>query len=117
MMCRKRQENFVDKYDMFEVVDYALAIQKVHGRSEEVPTQSLCKAQTSGSTGYIRYGGNFLERDDLYGRNNHDHVYMAGDQSAKEDAHHDKGPYCPCYDGLLFLQVFALLRGLGLGLC
>ena len=34
---RQRQENLVNQYNVLEIVDDALAVQKVHGRCEPVP--------------------------------------------------------------------------------
>lgn len=39
MMGRKRQQNPVNEDDVLEVVDDALSVKKVHGRSQEVPIQ------------------------------------------------------------------------------
>ena len=45
MMGGQGQQNAVNEQDVLEVVDDALAVQKVHGGAEEVPVQRLGEAQ------------------------------------------------------------------------
>ena len=49
MVGSKGQEDLVDQDNMLEVVDDALAVEEVHGRTQEIPVECLCEAQLTGS--------------------------------------------------------------------
>lgn len=65
MVGREGQQNAVHEQDVLEVVDDALAVEEVHGRSEKVPVQRLGKAQATVLAGHIGYGDDLLEGHDL----------------------------------------------------
>ncbi len=97
---------------MLEVVDDALAVEKVHGGAEEVPIQRLGEAQAAGLAGDIGYGNDFLEADDLDGGDDGDDVEVASAEGEEEAANHDQGPRGADDEVCLFLLILALLGSL-----
>lgn len=91
-MGGKRQQDFVDKYDVLKVVYDALAVQEVHGRCEPVPVEAFGGAQGSGLAGNIGDGDDLFEGDDLNCGNDQDDVDVSHKQGAEEDGDHDKCP-------------------------
>jgi hypothetical protein len=89
---------------VLEIVDDALAIEKVHGGAEEIPVQRLGEAQTAGLAGHICNCNDLLERYNLHCGNNDDEVDVAGTQDPEETEDHDETPYGARYEvGLLLL--------------
>lgn len=109
MVGRKREQEAVDHEDVLEVVDDALAVEKVHGGAEEVPVERLCEAQAAGFAGDVGDGNDLLEGDDLDGGNDYDDVEVAGAEGPEEAGDHDQSP-CGAGD-----EVGLLLLILGLG--
>lgn len=105
MVGGQREQDAVDEQNVLEVVDDALAVEKVHGGSEEVPVQRLGKAQTAGLAGHIGNCNDLLEGDDLHGGDDDDDVYVAGTEDPEEAEDHDERPYRACYEVGLFLFV------------
>lgn len=103
MVSRKRQENFVDKHDVFEVVDHALAVEEVHGRSEEVPVERLCEPQAPRSRRHVGNRNDLLVANNLHGGHDDEHVDVAREHGAEEEGDHDDGPDGTCDEGLLLL--------------
>ncbi len=62
---------------MFEVVNYAFSVEKVHRGSEEIPIERSGEGKILCSTRYMRNGDDLLEGNDLKGRNDANYVYMA----------------------------------------
>jgi hypothetical protein len=91
---------------VLEIVDDALAIEKVHGGAEEIPVQRLGEAQTAGLAGHICDRNNLLEGDDLHGGDNDDDVNVASAQDPEEAENHDYGPDGTRYEVGLFLLIF-----------
>lgn len=114
-MCCKGQQNFVNQDDMLEVIYNTFSVQKVHGRTEEVPVQTAREGEILGSARDIRNGNDLLEGDNLYRCDNANDVEMAGEQTNKESGDHDEGPYCSGDECLLFLLILRLRRILVLG--
>lgn len=96
---------------MLEVIDDALAVEKVHCRPQPIPIECLCEAQLASAAGYVGDCNDFLEGYDLYSGDDHDDVDVPSEHGAEEDAYHDKCPYRPRDERLLFLLVIALRRG------
>lgn len=109
MVCRERQKNFVNQYDMLEVVDHALAVQEVHGRSKEVPVESLGEAQAACSRRHVGNRNNLLVADDLHRSHDDEHVDVAGEHGSEEECDHDESPDRACDEGLLLLFVLGQL--------
>lgn len=110
MMRRKRQQDLVNEDDMFEVVDDAFTVEKIHSNGEKVPVQALGEAKASRPTWDVRDGDDFLERNDLDRSANHDDVDVAGEQGPEEASYHDKSPYRARDESLLLLLVVRGLR-------
>jgi hypothetical protein len=83
------QQNAINQQDVLKVIDDALSIEEVHGRSQEIPVQRLGEAQTPGPTRNVGNGNNLLEGYDLDGSDNNDNVDMAGEHGDEEAADHD----------------------------
>jgi len=113
---RKGQQDAVDEEDVLEVVDDALAVEKVHGGPQEIPVERLGEAQTPRLAGHSMYGNDLLEGDDLDGGDYDYDVDVAGEQGPEEAAQHDKGPYGPGVEVLELLLVVGLRRGSRLGI-
>lgn len=105
MVSRKWQQHTIDQHDMLEVVNDAFSVEKVHGGAQEIPVQSLGKAQGAGSAGNVGNGDDFLERDDLDRRDNEDDVDVASEHGSKEDANHGKCPDGARDEGLFLLFI------------
>lgn len=88
----ERQQNLINKYNMLEVVDDALAVEEVHGRAEPVPVETLGGAQIAGAARDVGNGDDFLEGDDLDGGDNEDDVDVAHEEGEEEAGNHDEGP-------------------------
>lgn len=93
---------------MLEVVNDALAVEKVHGSAEKVPVERLCEAQATCLAGHIGNGNDLLEGDDLDGGDDDDDEKMSGTKGPEEAGNHDEGPYCTGDEVCLFLLIFAL---------
>ena len=93
---------------MFEVVDDAFAVKKVHGGSQKVPIERSCEGQVLRSARYVGNGNDFLERDDLNGRHYPDHIDVTGEHGAKKSADHYESPYRPGDESLLLLVIIGL---------
>lgn len=106
MVRRKRQENLVDKHNVLEVVDHALAVEEVHGRSEEVPIECLCEAQAARSRRHVGNRNDLLVANDLHGGHDDEHVDVAREHGAEEEGDHDDGPDGACDERLLLLFRF-----------
>lgn len=101
---RQGEQNAVYQQDVLEVVDDALAIEKVHGGAEEVPVQRLGEAQAARLAGHVGDCNDLLERYDLDGSDDDDDVDVAGAEDPEEAHDHDQGPYRARYEvGLLLL--------------
>jgi hypothetical protein len=101
---------------VLEVVDDALAVEKVHGGTEEVPVQRLGEAQAARLAGHIGDCDDLLERYDLDSGDDDDDVDVAGAQDPEEAKNHHEGPYGACYEVCLLLLVLGgwwLLGSLG----
>lgn len=119
MVRRQRQENLVNQDNMLEVVYHSLSIQKVHGRSEPIPVEALCRSQLSRLAWDAGDGNDFAKGDDLDGGDDGDDVDVAHEEGGEEAGHHDEGPKGPRQEVGLFLVVLGFLfgrRGLGRGL-
>ena len=103
------QQNPINQQDVLEVVDDALAVQKVHGGAEEVPVQRLGEAQAAGLAGDVGYRNDLLEADDLDGGDDHDDVEVAGAEGKEEAPDHDQRPGCAHDEVGLLLLILALL--------
>lgn len=108
MVGGQGQQDPVDEQDMLEVVDDALAVQKVHGGAEKVPVERLGEAQTAGLAGDVGDGDDLLEADDLHGGDDGDDVEVASAEGEEEAANHDERPCCADDEVCLFLLVLAL---------
>ena len=115
MVGREGQQNAVDKEDVLEIVDDALAVEKIHGGPQEVPVERLGEAQTPRLARHSVYGNDLLEGDDLDSGDYDYDVDVAGEQGPEEAAQHDKGPYGPRVEVLELLLVVGLRRGSRLG--
>jgi hypothetical protein len=111
MMGRKGKEDFVDKHNMLEIVDQALAVQEIHGDTEEIPVQRLCEAQAPGLAGDVDDANHLLEGHDLYGGYDHYHVDVALEKRGNEGTDHDHAPNGSSDEGLLFLLKVRERRG------
>ena len=100
---------------MLEVVDDALAVQKVHGGAEEVPVQRLGEAQAAGLARHVRNSNDLLEGDDLHGGDDDDDEQVAGAEGPEEAGDHDQRPYGARDEVCLFLLVLALGQLVDLG--
>ena len=105
----QRQQHLVDQDDVLEVVDDALAVEEVHGGGQPVPVEALGGAQISRPAGDAGDGDDFLERDDLDGRDDQDDVDVAHEESREEAADHDKGPEGARHEVGLLLLVLGIL--------
>lgn len=92
MMSRHDLQCPVKEDDVPKIVDDALAVEEIHGRAQKVPIQSLGEAQVAGLAGDIGDGDDLLERNDLYGSDDEDDVYVAHEQRKEKTANHDEGP-------------------------
>lgn len=90
---------------MLEVIDDAFSVQKIHGRSEEIPIQRLGKAEVLLSTGNVGNRDDLFKRDDLDRRDNGNDVYMAREHGEEKEPDHKKRPYRSSDEGLLLLFV------------
>lgn len=61
MVGSEREQDAVDEQNVLEVVDDTLAVEKVHGRAQEVPVQRLGEAQAAGFAGHVCNGNDLLE--------------------------------------------------------
>jgi hypothetical protein len=93
---------------MLEVVYDTLAIEEVHGDSQEVPIERLCEAKAARLTRNVGDSDDLFERDDLNRGDNDDDVQMARAESTEEEAYHHECPYCAHYEIGLLLLVLAL---------
>lgn len=114
--CEGKQ-NPIHQNNMLEVVNDRLAVEKVHGSRKPVPVQALGGPQGSLTAGNVGDSNDFLERNDLDGRDDTKNVDMAHKEGQEETGKHDKGPEGACHEVGLFLLVLGLLLlGGGLGL-
>lgn len=102
------QQDAIDKQYVLEVVDNALAIQKVHCCPQEIPVQRLGEAEAAGAAGHIGYGNDLLERYDLYRGDDDNDVDMAGGHGAEEESNHNQGPHGTLHEVCLFLFIVGL---------
>lgn len=109
VVCRERQKNLVHQDDVLEVVDHTLAVQEVHGGSEEVPVESLCEAQTARPRRHICNRNDLLVANNLHGGHNDEHIDVAREHRSEEEGDHDKSPDRACNESLLLLLVFRQL--------
>lgn len=105
MVCCEWQQYPIHQQNVFEIVDDALSVEKVHGCSQKVPVQRFREPQVPVFAGDIGNRNNLLEGDDLHGRNDGNEVYVAGEHRTKETGNHDKGPYRSSDEGLFLLLV------------
>jgi hypothetical protein len=106
---RQGKQDSVDKQNVLEVVDDALAVQEVHGGSQEVPVQRFGEAQAAGLAGDVGYRNDLLEADDLDSGDDNNDVQVASAEGEEEASDHDQGP-CGAHDEVgLLLLVLALL--------
>ena len=108
MVRRERQQHTIDQHDMLEVVDHALAVEKVHGRAEEVPVQRFGETEASCARRHVRYCNDLLEADDLDSSDNDDHVDVTSEHATEEDADHHESPDGSGNEALLLLLIVAL---------
>jgi hypothetical protein len=106
----KREKDPIDEDDMFEVVDYRLAVEKIHGGNEPIPVEALGRTQLSGAAGDACDGNDFLEGNDLDNGYAGDDVYMAREEGSKEEPDHDEGPKGADKKVGLFLLILGRLR-------
>ena len=109
MVCRERQKNLIHQNDVLEVVDHTLAVQEVHGGSEEVPVESLGEAQTARSRRHICNGNDLLVANNLHGGHDDEHIDVAREHGSEEEGDHDKSPDRACNESLLLFLVFGQL--------
>lgn len=109
MVGGQGQQDPVDEQNVLEVVDDALAVQKVHGGAEEVPVQRLGEAQAAGLAGDVGYRNDLLEADDLDGGDDGDDVEVAGAEGEEEAADHDQRPGGAHDEVCLLLLILGLL--------
>lgn len=109
MVGSQREQDAVDEQNVLEVVDDALAIQKVHCGAQKVPVERLCEAQTAGLTGDVCDGNDLLEGHNLDCGDDDDDVEMAGAEGPEEAGNHEQGPYCARDEVCLFLFILGLL--------
>ena len=112
MVGGQGQQDPVDKQNVFEVVDDALAVQEVHGGAQEVPVQRLGEAQAAGLAGDVGYRNDLLEADDLDGGDDHDDVEVASAEGEEEASDHDQRPCCAHNEVCLLLLILGLLGDL-----
>ena len=105
VMSRKGQQNFVYQKDMLKVVNDALPIEEIHRCRQEVPVQRFRELDIPRPARNACNCNHLLKRHDLDGGDNGNYVYVAGEHGEEEDGYHDKGPYCPGNERLLFLLV------------
>jgi hypothetical protein len=105
MMGRKGQKDFVDQYDMLEIVDDTFTVQEIHGGSQPVPVQGFCESKLTGSTGHICDGNDLLEGHNLDSSDNGKNIEMAHKHGTEEGPNHHESPYRTCNEGLLLLFV------------
>jgi hypothetical protein len=103
MVRSERQQDTIDQNNVLEVVDDALAVEKVHCRPEEIPVQCLGEAQAPCATRDIGNCNDFFERNDLHSGDDDDDVDVAGEHASEKDTDHDEGPDHPRDEGLLLL--------------
>lgn len=113
MVRRQGKQHLVDQEDMLKVVDDALSIQEVHGRSQEVPVQRLGKPDILLFTRGVGNGDDLLERDYLHRRHNANDVDVAGEHGNKEKRYHHERPYRPGNESLPLLLVLGQCGFLG----
>jgi len=93
---------------VLEVVDDALAVEKVHCGAEKVPVKRFCEAQAACFAGHIGNGNDLFEGDDLDGGDDDDDEEVAGAESPEEARDHDQRPYGARDEVCLFLLILAL---------
>ena len=84
MVGGQGKQDAVNQQDVLEVVDDALAIQKVHGGAEEVPVERLGEAQAAGLAGDICDCDDLLKGYDLDRRDDDDYEEVAGTEGPEE---------------------------------
>lgn len=100
------QKHPVDEHNVLEVVDDALAVEKVHGARQPVPVEALGSLDVPGAGRHGRNGDDLLERDDLDGGHDGDDVDVTHEEGGEEAGDHDQGPEGTGYEvGLLLLVV------------
>lgn len=112
MMGGEGQQHLVDEDDVLEVVDDALAVEKVHCAGEPVPVEALGGADVARATGDGGDGDDFLEADNLDGGDDGDDVDVADEEGGEEQGQHAKGPEGARHKVCPFLLVFFLGRWL-----
>lgn len=95
---------------MFEVIDDALSVQEVHGRSEPIPVQALRGSELSRFSWDTGDCDDFLERNDLNDGDDQDDVDVTHKQGGEEARNHNQSPYSSGDEVRLFLFVIGLLR-------
>ena len=108
VMSSQRKQQPVNHQNMLEVVDDALAVQKVHCGAEKVPVERLCEAQAAGLAGHVCDCNNLLEGYALDGGDHDDYEEVASAESPEEGGNHDEGPYCAGDEVCLFLLILCL---------
>lgn len=108
MVGGQREQQAVHHEDVLEVVDDALAVQKVHCGAEEVPVERLGEAQAARLAGDVGNGNDLLEGYDLDGRDDDDDEEVAGAEGPEEAGNHDQRPYCARDEVCLFLLILGL---------
>jgi hypothetical protein len=116
VVSRQWQQNLVNEDNVLEVVDDALAVEKIHGGAEPVPVKALGGAQVSGAAGDVGNSNDLLEGDDLNGGDNEDDVDVTHEKSGEEQGDHDEGPEGTRVEVGLFLLVLSRLLLVGRGL-
>lgn len=109
MVSSERQEDLVYQHNVLEVVDHTLAVQEIHGGSEEVPVESLGEAQAACSRRHIGNRNDLLVANNLHGGHDDEHVDVASEHGSKEEGNHDERPDGACDEGLLLLLVLRQL--------
>lgn len=105
MVCCEWQQYPIHQQNVFEIVDDALPVKKVHGCSQKVPVQRFREPQVPVFAGDIGNRNNLLKGHNLNGGNDGNEVYMTGEHRTKETGNHDKGPYRSSDEGLFLLLV------------
>lgn len=113
VVSRQWQQNLVNENNVLEVVDDALAVEKVHGGAEPVPVKALGGAQVAGAAGDVGNSNDLLEGDDLDGGDNEDNVDVTHEKSGEEQGDHDEGPESTRVEVGLFLLVLGRLLLVG----
>ena len=109
MVCRKWEQDFVDKKNMLEIVDDTFTVEEVHGDGKEVPAEGSGKREISLLARNLGNCNDFFKGYDLDGGDNHQDIDMTSEHSTEEAANHGQSPYRPCNESGLFLLIF---RGL-----